>query len=239
MRNIRWWMLLSTKIHHQEEKKGISCSYSNVCSSNDFARIGLLDGVIAIGTESFHWTSPNWTSIGLLENRIVGCIHTACWGIDRLIKTDDDDDDETDDETEVFFWLLSNVNDWDVPPMNSYSSADDDIVGVISSLTFEEDAVTSTTDWIESVGFRRLTFERDEYGFLPWRSRLLPPRSDGVGDVCWERERSLSLAIPLFDDWSLGLFACVFFLWWLDFAVCQPPFSKSPDWIRVIVDWTL
>jgi hypothetical protein len=37
---------------------------------------------------------------------------------------------------EDFFRLLSNVNDWEVPPMNSYSSVDEDVVGVISSVSF-------------------------------------------------------------------------------------------------------
>lgn len=245
---VGWFWALKICIESKNTIPKHSRCYSNVCSSDDFVNIGLLDGVIAIGTESFHWTSPNWISIGWCENRIDLCMQTAFWGII--------------DETEFFFWLLSNVNDWDVPPENSYSSIDDDTIGVIFSWISEDD-VTSTTDLIWSVGsFEWLTFRRlmlFEYEVFPRRSRLIPPRSDGVGDVCWERERSLSLWMPLFDDWSLGLVGWVFFLWWLDFAVCQPPFyeqiyifsnsflyhfiriftSKSPDCIRVIVDWIL
>lgn len=204
------------------------CSYSNVCSSNDLANIGLLDGVIAIGTESFHWTSPNWISIGFVENRTVGCMETGFWGI----KEDGVD----------FFWPWSNVNDCDEWPMNWYPSTADEMVGVVSSSTFE-DGVTSVDlifsirsrisiglCWAsfperENVGEkkklkivpRRWTFERDDDD-----CRLLPPRSDGVGDVCCESERSLSLCIPLFDNWSLVLVLWFFFLWF-DLAFCQPP----------------
>ncbi len=110
-------------------------SYSVCCSSNDFVNIGLLDGggVIAIGIESFHWTSPNWISIGSVENWIVGCIETGSWGIDddiigRLVN----------DVNGLFLRLLSNVNDCDVPPINSYSSVEEDVVGVISSLIFDD-----------------------------------------------------------------------------------------------------
>ncbi len=96
-----------------------------------------MDGVIVIGIESFHWTSPNWISIGFIENCIVGCINTGCWGIDDGVRC------FVNDINELFLRLLSNVKDWDVPPINSYSSVDDDVgVGVIPSVCFDEDIIS-------------------------------------------------------------------------------------------------
>ncbi len=101
-----------------------------------------MDGVIVIGIESFHWTSPNCISIGFVENRIVECINTGCWGIDDGVRC------FVNDVNELFLRLLSNVKDWDVPPMNSYSSVDDDVVvGVISSVCFDEDIISLGLTW--------------------------------------------------------------------------------------------
>ncbi len=109
---------------------------------NEFARIELVDGVTAIGTESFHWTSPNWISIGCVENCTVGCIDTGCWGMDDGIGRFVDDD---------VLRLLSNVNDCVVPPINSYSSVDDDVgVGVISCFCFDEEIVSLGFSWIDN-----------------------------------------------------------------------------------------
>ncbi len=128
-------------------------SHSVDCSSNDFVKTGLLDGVIVIGMELFHWTSPNCISSGLIENWIVGCIETGSWGIDDGVRR------LVNDGTGLFFRLLSNVNDWDVPPMNSYSSVDEDVVGVISSFVFDEEMISVGLD-IDFVLF--IGFVRDE-----------------------------------------------------------------------------
>ncbi len=93
-----------------------------------------MDGVTAIGIESFHWISPNWISIGSVENWIVRCIDTGCRGIDDGIECFVVDDDDKG----VCLRLLSNVNDCVVPPINSYSSVDVDGVGVISSFCLDE-----------------------------------------------------------------------------------------------------
>lgn len=116
---------------------------NDCCSSNDFVKIGLLDGVIVIGIESFHWTSPNCISIGSVENCIAGCIDTGCCGIDDGVER------FVNDDKELFLRLLSNVKDWEVPPINSYSSVDDDVVGVISSICFDEDIISLGLDSID------------------------------------------------------------------------------------------
>lgn len=81
-----------------------------------------LGGLTAIGIESFHWTSPNWTSIGSVENWTVGCIATGCWGIDDNIRGFDKVC------TVDFCWLLSKCNDCVGPSTNSYSSIDGEII---------------------------------------------------------------------------------------------------------------
>jgi hypothetical protein len=69
-------------------------------------------------------------------------METGCWGIDdgigRLV----------DDGNGLFLRLLSNVNDCVVPAMNSYSSADDDGVGVISSFCFDGEMIGSGFGWV-------------------------------------------------------------------------------------------
>lgn len=116
------------------------------CSSNDLFDIGLLDGVTGIGTESFHWISPNWISIVFDEYCIVGCIDTGSCGIDDGVGRFGSGDKE------VFFRLLSNVNDWVVPPMNSYSSVDNDVIGIISSFCFD-DIISLEFIWLSVIGF--------------------------------------------------------------------------------------
>lgn len=74
---------------------------------------------------------------------------------------------------------------------------------------------------------RRFAFVRDDGGYWYWSCprRSLPdalPRVDGIGDVSWEWERSLSLCVLSFNIWSFKLFEWFFFLLF-DFAVCQPP----------------
>lgn len=89
---------------------------------NDISSSWLLDGLTAVGTESFHCTSPNWISIGSIEYCTVGCIETGSWGIaDGIRRLDEDCID-------IFFWLLSKVNDWVGPSTNSYSSINEDVI---------------------------------------------------------------------------------------------------------------
>ncbi len=81
-----------------------------------------------MGTELFHWTSPNWISIGSVENCTVGCIDTGSWGIDDGIRRFDEDCND------IFFSLLSKFNDCVGPSTNSNSSIDGTIICGISSL---------------------------------------------------------------------------------------------------------
>ncbi len=56
------------------------------------------------------------------------------------------------------------------------------------------------------------------------RSPIAPLRRDEVGDVRWERERSLSLCVLPLNNWSPKLLLLLWFFFLLfDFAVCQPP----------------
>ncbi len=101
-----------------------SCSWL----SNTIGTAELLDGLTALGTELFHWTSPNWISIGSVGNCTVECIDTGSWGIDDGIRRFDEDC------INVFVWLLPKLNDCVGPSTNSYSSIDGKIICGISSL---------------------------------------------------------------------------------------------------------
>jgi hypothetical protein len=79
-----------------------------------------------MGTESFHWTSPNWISMGLVGNCTVGCIDTGFWGINDGIRRFGEDCND------VFFSLLSKLNDCGTPSINSYSSVDGEVICVSS-----------------------------------------------------------------------------------------------------------
>lgn len=59
-------------------------------------------------------------------------METGSWGMDDGMGRLANDGDG------LFFRLLSKVKDWDAPPMNSYSSVEEDVVGVISSFALED-----------------------------------------------------------------------------------------------------
>jgi hypothetical protein len=90
-----------------------------------------------MGTEPFHWISPNWISIGSVENCIIGCINTGSWGIDDGVRRFDKGCNN------VFFWLLSKLNDCVWSSTNSYSSINGDIIcGIFSVDCFDSKDVS-------------------------------------------------------------------------------------------------
>lgn len=103
-------------------------SWFSVLPMDDISSSWSLDGLTAVGTESFHCISPNWISIGSVENCTVGCIETGIWEIADGIRRLDEDGG-----IDIFFWLLSKVNDWVEPSTNSYSSINEDVIGGIFS----------------------------------------------------------------------------------------------------------
>jgi hypothetical protein len=79
--------------------------------------------------------------MGFEENWTVGCIATGCLGIDDAAGRFVDDGNVSD----IFFRLLSNVNDCVLPARNSNSSVDDDVV-IVGIVAAGDDMTCSLTD---------------------------------------------------------------------------------------------
>lgn len=108
-------------------------------------------GLTAIGTELFHWTSPNCISIGSVENCTVGCIETGCCGIDDCIR-----------RFVNFCSLLSKFIDCVGSLTNTYSSIGGEIICGISSVDdFDGKDVSLGIGWNEVLV---LVFDFDDDG---------------------------------------------------------------------------